>query len=130
MVRFCLAKLKRQFMKKLSLKRTFALATSAIALTTAFVGCSDYTGVFTNDQLDNLYNQKAYDEAFVKVFGKIDPNHDWGMDEEIGAIPGPLMTRADGSTPMPISNPTEPHVELNRNQWTEFTDKSNVVFPN
>lgn len=117
-------------MKKLSLKRTFALATSAIALTTAFVGCSDYTGVFSNDQLDNLYNQKAYDEAFVKVFGKIDPNHDWGMDEEIGAIPGPLMTRADGSTPMPISNPTEPHVELNRNQWTEFTDKFNVVFPN
>lgn len=112
-------------MKKLSLKRTFALATSAIALTTAFVGCSDYTGVFTNDQLDNLYNQKTYDEAFVKTFGKIDPNHDWGMNEEIGAIPGPLMTRADGTT----TNPTEPHVELNRNQWTEFTDKSEVTFP-
>lgn len=113
MVRFCLAKLKRQFMKKLSLKRTFALATSAIALTTAFVGCSDYTGVFTNDQLDNLYNQKAYDEAFEAKFGKIDPNQDWGMNEEIGYIEAfsPLATRAG-------------RVEVNRNEWTKYGSQS------
>lgn len=108
-------------MKNFNVKRTFALAASALALSSAFVGCSDYSE-FTEGLLNNLKNQKEYDEAFVEKFGQIDPNQDWGMNEEIGAIPGPMITRAASGLPSAT-------VEVNLNQWTEFSGMSDVTLP-
>lgn len=104
-------------MKNFNVKRTFALAASALALSSAFVGCSDYSE-FTEGQFNNLKNQKEYDEAFVEKFGQIDPNQDWGMNEEIGYIEAfsPLATRAG-------------RVEVNRNEWTKYGSQREETFP-
>ncbi len=102
-------------MKKISLKRTFALATSAIALTTAFVGCSDYTGVFSEEEINLISFNKQYDEEFIKLFGTPNPNQDWGLTvlEPIVTSGSNMRTRASGYTE---GNGT---VLVNRNQWIE-----------
>lgn len=114
MVRFCLAKLKRQFMKKLSLKRTFALATSAIALTTAFVGCTDYTGILSEEEIKFIDLNNQYDKEFVKHFGTPDPDQTWGMSDILQPISLGHTLRTRGG---------EAKINTNRNQWVERWDK-------
>lgn len=106
-------------MKKTILKKSLVLATSALTLSTAFVGCTDYN-TFTEGELKHLDDLKNYTDAFEKQFGKIDPNHDWGMNEEIGSIGAfsSLATRAPGDM---SSNSS---VLVNRNQWTEWNTES------
>lgn len=77
---------------------------------------------------------KKYTELFEARFGKIDPNHTWGMDEEIGAIGAfnnnaasdKIITRADPGSESKVSE-----VLVNRNQWTEFDNNSkhNYKYP-
>lgn len=110
-------------MKKNNLKRTLALATSAFALSAAFVGCTDYTAFSEGEMKQVLYNQQ-YDEAFIKQFGQPDPNQDWGMNEKIGSI-GAFSSVATRAGESDVSQ-----VLVNRNQWTEFDSKSSVTFPN
>lgn len=104
-------------MKKNNLKRTLALATSAFALSAAFVGCTDYSE-FSEADFKHLDDLQKYNEAFEKSIGKPDPNHDWGMDEHIGVI---------GAYSLPITRVGDPQV--NRNQWTEFTGTTDKTFP-
>lgn len=93
------------------------LCLSALSLL-MWTACEDYIP-FNEEEIKATMDARAYEEAFIKTFGKPDPNHDWGMNEEIGAIEGLssiIETRA-GS------------VEVNRNQWTEHNGMTNVVFP-
>lgn len=104
-------------MKKTILKKSLVLATSALTLSTAFVGCTDYN-TFTEGELKQVqYNQK-YDEAFIKQFGQPDPNHDWGMDEHIGVIE---------AFSLPVTRVG--HVVVERNMWTMFDSKTSKTFP-
>lgn len=95
-----------------------ALGLSAAAIFT-LSGCRDYDQ-FDQEEATIATVGKQYDAAWLEAFGTPDPNHKWGMDEEIGVI-GALSsgTRAG-------------QVNTNRNQWTEFdgNSKGTITFPN
>lgn len=98
-------------MKKMNLKRNLALATSAFALSAAFVGCTDYN-TFTEEEIKRDIYNKHYDEEFVKVFGEPAEDHDWGMKllAPAGCYGTGVNTRAGA---------TSDNVNVNRNQWCE-----------
>ena len=104
-------------MKTNHVKRTFALAASALAISTAVVGCRDYD-VMDEEKATLAVVGKQFDEAWIEAFGLPDPNHKWGMDEEIGVIEAfsSAATRAG-------------EIVINRNQWTEFSGTTNTDFP-
>lgn len=95
-------------MKTIHVKRSFALAASAFAITSAFVGCRDYIP-FDEEDIKSADFSKHYDDAFVQLFGEPAENHNWGMTllEPINFSSGD-MTRA-------VDN----NVNVNRNQWCE-----------
>lgn len=108
-------------MKIKNQKKTFALATSALALSAAFVGCSDYCE-FTAGDLRMEKTNKEYDEAFVKRFGTPDPDHDWGFGEigEIQSLGGGISQKT--SRAGTIDNPSsESKIIVNINEWTNRT---------
>lgn len=97
-------------MNKTMVKRTLALVVSAIATSTAFVGCTDYSEFSESEISRDLY-QKQFDEEFIRNFGEPAKGHNWGMTllDPINFNVG-LATRADA---------TENNVNVNRNQWCE-----------
>lgn len=103
-------------------KRTLALVVSAIATSTAFVGCTDYSE-FSEAELKLVEMNKEYDEAFIERFGTPDPNHDWGLTvlEPITAIGG-RATRAAGF------NEGSGTVLVNKNQWIERVDDATKAY--
>lgn len=98
-------------MNKTMVKRTLALVVSAIATSTAFVGCTDYSEFSEADMKFDQYN-KLYDEAFVDRFGTPDANHTWGMRLLESFTPNDFMTTRAGDA-------TTHNVNVNRNQWCE-----------
>lgn len=97
-------------MPKFNQFKTFAAVMMAASLG-AVTSCVDYSE-FTEAEIREIELMKQYKDAFEARFGKIDPNHTWGMDEEIGAIGAfseGVVTRAG-------------RVEVNRNQWTEWNN--------
>lgn len=120
-------------MKKTILKKSLVLATSALTLSTAFVGCTDYN-TFTEAELQHEAKLQEYYNNFVKEFGEPDPNHTWGWEgmtpELADAILGESATRAsynpghDPETqPGYIFNPERDNqsgrILVNHNQWAE-----------
>lgn len=102
-------------MKNFNFKKTLALTASALALSTAFVGCTDYIGL-AEGELKMMEFNKQYDEEFVKLFGTPNPNQDWGLTELTPIQPSGgigLRTRAESS---------QSQVMVNRNQWIERKD--------
>lgn len=99
--------------------RTLAIAATATA--GILTSCTDYSE-FTEAELKHQEDLKSYTEMFEAMFGKMDPNHDWGMNTPMEplALGGPGTRAGD--------------VNTNRNQWTQFTDdatkKREVEFPN
>lgn len=102
------------FTKPCACKAT-ALALSALALSSAFVGCTDYCE-FTEDQIRFTFYNEDYDQAFIKRFGEPNPNNDWGFTElkPLQSLGG-SFTRANTGD-FESGNGT---VLVNRNQWIE-----------
>lgn len=127
-------------MKKMNLKRNLALATSAFALSAAFVGCTDYNA-FSEAELQQEAKLQEYYNNFVKEFGEPDPNHTWGWEgmtpELADAILGESATRASYNPGHdPINEPgyafdpdeatnKEGRILVNRNQWAEWDGSTN-----
>ena len=85
-------------MPKFNSFKTFAAVMMAASLG-ALTSCTDYTE-FSEAEIRDMEQLKKYTELFEARFGKIDPNHTWGMDEEIGCIEAfsdPTVTRAGGA---------------------------------
>lgn len=104
-------------MNKTMVKRTLALVVSAIATSTAFVGCTDYTE-FSEADMHHDVVVKDFNERFIKEFGTPDPNHTWGWGitpEMIEAYSqdAKMMTRTDAN---PLGYGT---IDVNRNMWLE-----------
>lgn len=113
-------------MPKFNSFKTFAAVMMAASLG-ALTSCTDYTE-FSEAEIRDMEQLKKYTELFEDRFGKIDPNHTWGMDEEIGCIEAfsdPTVTRAGGAGGAGT-------VLVNRNQWTEFDggSKHGYTYPN
>lgn len=102
-------------------KITYLLSALGMSAATALTmsACRDYD-VFDVDKATVIKLAKEYEAAFIDSYGKPDPNHDWGMDEKIGAIEG-----------LSSANTRAGQVMVNRNQWTEFDNNSKhtVSFP-
>lgn len=101
-------------------KHLLTLAVGAAAALAAS-SCQDYV-VFDEGQIKVAELNEKYDDAFAKKFGTPDPNQDWGMNEEIGAIGGLKL-----STPLTRANfngdeSTVSKVWTNRNMWGQFKD--------
>lgn len=112
-------------MKKNNLKRTLALATSAFALSAAFVGCTDYTE-FSEADFQRDAKMKEYYNNFVKEFGEPDPNHTWGWGmtpEMADAILGNSLTTRAGS-----EDYNQPgRINVNRNEWCSKTNPYSLL---
>ena len=102
----------------------FSLVGAAL-LTGTLSSCNEQLEIVattsTEATTEQFLNQvlPQYTAAFEKQFGQMDPTHDWGMDEEIGAI----EALSDHGT-------RAGEVVINRNQWTEFESKRVEKFPN
>lgn len=108
--------MKRTFLKKSNVTKALA----ALAMTASFgimASCTDYSE-FSEEDLKHQQDLKSYTEMFEAMFGKMDPNHTWGMKDEMKPMLGlsTMGTRA-GS------------VIVNRNQWTECTAMENYTLP-
>ena len=96
-------------------RKSVAMAVSTLALSAAFVGCTDYLP-FTEEEVKFSEYNDAYDEAFIARFGEPNPNQDWGFTElqPITSM-GSGATRADAGGFQQGSGT----VLVNRNQWIE-----------
>lgn len=107
------------FTKPCACKAT-ALALSALALSSAFVGCTDYCE-FTESEISHAMKAEEFYNNFVKEFGEPDPNHTWGWGmtpEMADAILASDFTRAETTDPYAKGG----IVNTNRNQWCTAND--------
>lgn len=115
-------------MKKNNLKRTLALATSAFALSAAFVGCTDYSEFSEADFQRDAKMQEFYNN-FVKEFGQPDPNHTWGWGgmtpEAADALLG-VTTRAAGD-PDASDYEAGGRINVNRNEWCAKNNQTSLL---
>lgn len=104
------------------MKKTLTLSLAALALA-ATTSCNEELNLVAGTSAEAASQQyleqmlPAYTNAFEQQFGKMDPTHDWGMDEHVGIIEAfSAGTRAG-------------EVNTNRNQWTEFDSKKKITLP-
>ena len=91
---------------------------AAIALCAAFTSCSKgdelydadaAKGISTEQEIASVYNN--YNQAFIKTFGQVNPNVDWGF----GTVAG---TRANPGTTYPATHTyANGGVNANANEW-------------
>ena len=75
------------------MKKYFISGVLAIAISAVFTGCSKSTDLYDEGAVQqNQHEQevaqlkKAYNDAFTKQYGTIDPNNAWGFDKTRGAF--------------------------------------------
>lgn len=75
------------------MKKYFISGVLAIAISAVFTGCSKSTDLYDADAVQKNQNEqkvaelrKAYNDAFAKQYGTIDPNNAWGFDKTRGAF--------------------------------------------
>lgn len=98
-------------MKTNHVKRTFALAASALAISTAVVGCRDYD-IMDEEVAKAILDAKEFDSHFIETFGEPLEGHKWGTDKELKPITAfgtRALTRGDGVG--------AGDVDVNRNLW-------------
>lgn len=75
------------------MKKFLSFGVFAIAITAVFSGCSKSTDLYDEAAVEKQQQEqkvaelkKAYNNAFTKAFGAIDPNNAWGFDKTRGAF--------------------------------------------
>ena len=75
------------------MKKYLSFGVLAIAITAVFSGCSKSTDLYDEAAVEKQQQEqkiaelkKAYNNAFTKAFGAIDPNNAWGFDKTRGAF--------------------------------------------
>ena len=75
------------------MKKYFISGVLAIAISAVFTGCSKSTDLYDEGAVQqNQHEQevaqlkKAYNDAFAKQYGTIDPNNQWGFEKTRGAF--------------------------------------------
>lgn len=97
---------------KITQRLSIALTTTvALAGALSLTSCQDDNNGMTAQQIKDEIAAKKYAENFQKYFGKIDPDHTWGL----GIIPGDNGTSA--TTRVNVSN---------KNQWSSVDHMQNV----
>lgn len=114
-------------MNKKSIYLLSALGLSA-ASALMMSACRDYD-VFDVEEATIAKVSKEYEAAWIEAFGVPDPNHDWGMNEEIGSIGAFSSSATSSSATRGGTESQVSQVLVNRNQWTEFSTKSQIKFP-
>lgn len=89
---------------------------AALAICAAFTSCSKSEelydadaakGISTEQEIASVYNN--YNQAFIKTFGQVNPNVDWGFGKRAG-------TRANSGETYPE---TEAYHNMNHNEWAD-----------
>ncbi len=89
---------------------------AALAICAAFTSCSKSDelydpeaakGISTEQEIANVYN--SYNQAFIKTFGQVDPNVDWGFGKRAG-------TRSNPGVDYPA---TSTGINANANEWAD-----------
>lgn len=85
---------------------------AAVAMCAAFTSCSKTEdlydpGAVREMEIANVYEQ--YNQAFIKTFGQVNPNVDWGFGKRAG-------TRANSGETYPE---TEAYHNMNHNEWAD-----------
>ena len=85
------------------MKKYLSFGVLAIAITAVFSGCSKSTDLYDEAAVEKQQQEqkvaewkKAYNDAFTKAFGAIDPNNAWGFDKTRGAF---TREASNGETP-------------------------------
>ena len=75
------------------MKKFLSFGVLAIAISAVLSGCSKSTDLYDEETAAKLQHEqmvaelkKAYNDAFAKEFGTIDPNNAWGFDKTRGAF--------------------------------------------
>ena len=101
------------------MKKYLMTGVAALAICAAFTSCSKSgeelydadaaKGISTEQEIASVYNN--YNQAFIKTFGQVNPNVDWGF----GTVAG---TRANPGTTYPATHTyANGGVNANANEW-------------
>ena len=94
------------------MKKYLMTGVAAVAMCAAFTSCSKTEdlydpGAVREMEIANVYEQ--YNQAFIKTFGQVNPNVDWGFGKRAG-------TRANSGETYPQ---TEAYHNMNHNEWAD-----------
>jgi hypothetical protein len=94
------------------MKNYLMTGVAAVAMCAAFTSCSKTEdlydpGAVREMEIANVYEQ--YNRAFIKTFGQVNPNVDWGFGKRAG-------TRANSGETYPE---TEAYHNMNHNEWAD-----------
>ena len=119
------------------MKKYLMTGVAALAICAAFTSCSKSEelydpeaakGISTEQEIANVYN--SYNQAFIKTFGQVDPNVDWGFGKRAN-------TRANTGENYPTTHEYKDAngnvvagANMNHNEWADANkEKGGWVVP-